>query len=297
MLTVQLISFYHLILHLAIYLFLLDLKDTILQDNDSGGSLTGSAKFVMAESPDQERDYYEVLGVEKGATKQEIHKAFRQKAKKYHPDKNKDKGAQDEFIRIFKAYETLSDEKKRLEYDERSKSSKNQNSFNWHSDNMHDFDINEFFKQYEDQLFRHSQDHFNHHGEASGHHHNSGHHKQAFFHGINLDDLFHDLDEDEFFSSGHGKMFRPHGHNHNEQFHHPHGYGDHHSYDQDTMNDGFGDGASFFGSYLPSQIHDTIHQFQHRQDYNNPNSNGASYSCHTVTKQVNGMIMTQTSCG
>ena len=80
-----------------------------------------STNLVLAHNAAQEQDHYEILGVKKDATKQEIHRAFRQLAKKYHPDKNKDKSATDEFIRIFKAYETLSDENKRKEYDNSAK--------------------------------------------------------------------------------------------------------------------------------------------------------------------------------
>ncbi|MDR1436225.1 MAG: molecular chaperone DnaJ [Puniceicoccales bacterium] len=64
-------------------------------------------------------DYYDLLGVAKGATADEIKKAYRKKALKYHPDKNpNDKGAEEKFKAISRAYEVLGDEKKRATYDQ-----------------------------------------------------------------------------------------------------------------------------------------------------------------------------------
>ena len=64
------------------------------------------------------RDYYEVLGLAKGATPEEIKKAYRKLAIKYHPDKNPgDKEAEEKFKEIAEAYAVLSDEKKKQEYD------------------------------------------------------------------------------------------------------------------------------------------------------------------------------------
>lgn len=66
----------------------------------------------------EKRDYYEVLGVEKNATKDEIKKAYRKKALKYHPDKNPgDKKAEENFKEAAEAYEVLSNDEKRSKYD------------------------------------------------------------------------------------------------------------------------------------------------------------------------------------
>jgi molecular chaperone DnaJ len=64
------------------------------------------------------RDYYEVLGLSKSATEADIKKAYRSLAKKYHPDVNKEKGADEKFKEVQEAYETLSDPQKRSTYDQ-----------------------------------------------------------------------------------------------------------------------------------------------------------------------------------
>ncbi|QWU05708.1 molecular chaperone DnaJ [Heyndrickxia coagulans] len=64
------------------------------------------------------RDYYEVLGVAKDASKDEIKKAYRKLSKKYHPDINKAPDAAEKFKEIQEAYEVLSDDQKRAQYDQ-----------------------------------------------------------------------------------------------------------------------------------------------------------------------------------
>lgn len=64
------------------------------------------------------KDYYEVLGLKKGATAAEIKSAFRKLAKKYHPDINKETGSEEKFKEISEAYSVLSDPEKKAQYDQ-----------------------------------------------------------------------------------------------------------------------------------------------------------------------------------
>lgn len=65
-----------------------------------------------------QRDYYEILGVDKNAAQAEIKKAYRKLALKYHPDKSDAEDAEEKFKEINEAYQILSDEKKRQTYDQ-----------------------------------------------------------------------------------------------------------------------------------------------------------------------------------
>lgn len=65
----------------------------------------------------EKRDYYEVLGVKRDSSKDEIKDAYRKLALQYHPDRNKDPGAEDKFKEISEAYAVLSDDQKRQQYD------------------------------------------------------------------------------------------------------------------------------------------------------------------------------------
>lgn len=103
----------------------------------------------------QKRDYYEVLGINKTATQDEIKKAYREKAKKYHPDINHDADAPEKFKEIQEAYECLSDPQKKQLYDQYGHAAFDANGqagFNGQGadfSNMGDFgDLNDIFSQF-----------------------------------------------------------------------------------------------------------------------------------------------------
>src|SRR3954454_796878 len=64
------------------------------------------------------RDYYEVLGVGKDASQEDIKKAYRKMARQYHPDVNKAADAEDKFKEAKDAYDVLSDDQKKAQYDQ-----------------------------------------------------------------------------------------------------------------------------------------------------------------------------------
>ena len=65
-----------------------------------------------------QEDYYKVLGVDRNASDQEISKAYRKLAKKYHPDLNHEPGAEEKYKQVNEAYEVLHDKQKRAQYDQ-----------------------------------------------------------------------------------------------------------------------------------------------------------------------------------
>src|SRR6185312_3972996 len=72
------------------------------------------------------RDYYDVLGLSKSASKDEIRKAYRKLSKMYHPDLNKEADAEEKFKEITEAYEVLSDDTKKSQYDQYGHADPNQ---------------------------------------------------------------------------------------------------------------------------------------------------------------------------
>src|SRR2546422_4440513 len=85
------------------------------------------------------RDYYEVLGVDRNADDEEIKKAYRKQAIKFHPDKNPgDKTAEEEFKALGEAYEVLSDPQKRALYDQYGHQAFDRRSGAWRGGGFHD---------------------------------------------------------------------------------------------------------------------------------------------------------------
>ena len=92
---------------------------------------------------DTKRDYYEVLGVDRTATRDQVKHAYRQLALQFHPDKNKDPGAAAKFRELAEAYAVLSDDTKRKEYDTTGHAGVSER---WSSEDlMRDFQFGDFF--------------------------------------------------------------------------------------------------------------------------------------------------------
>src|SRR4026208_1464115 len=99
------------------------------------------------------RDYYEVLGVAKGATTDEIKKAYRKVAMQYHPDRNPgDKAAEEKFKEAAEAYEILSDTDKKAQYDRYGHAGGGGNGRGGYHGNMEDI-FSQFGDIFGDDLF------------------------------------------------------------------------------------------------------------------------------------------------
>ena len=103
------------------------------------------------------RDYYDILGLAKNSSEDDIKKAYRKLAMKYHPDRNKESGAEDQFKEAKEAYEILSDAEKRATYDSYGHTDPAQNPFahgrtQTHTWNFEDFgDMHHVFEE----IFKH----------------------------------------------------------------------------------------------------------------------------------------------
>ena len=98
------------------------------------------------------KDYYDVLGVDKGASKEEIKKAYKKLAKKFHPDINKEDGASEKFKEINEAASVLGDDQKRQQYDQFGTADANFNGFgdfgNFSGFSGENFDFGDIFDMF-----------------------------------------------------------------------------------------------------------------------------------------------------
>ena len=105
----------------------------------------------------EKRDYYEILGIDKNATADQIQSAYRRLAKKYHPDLNHDPDAPEKFKEVTEAYEVLKDPQKRAQYDQFGHAAFDNNGANGFQQGFNGFgnfsegdfgDINDIFSQF-----------------------------------------------------------------------------------------------------------------------------------------------------
>lgn len=207
------------------------------------------------------KDYYKILGVPRDANDRQIKKAFRKLAVKYHPDKNKAKDAEVKFREVAEAYEVLSDEKKRRQYDQFGSEGMNNDGFNFHQ-GFQSFD--DLFKDFD-------------FGFGNGHNQRGGGGGFKFSFGGGFDDFFDDDDdeddeEDDFF--GGGFKFG--------------GFGD--SFFSD---DSFHSGRHRDDFYSEDNG-DRFHRNVRHSEFKQTQSRGRS--CRTVTRKVGNMVTTFTDC-
>jgi hypothetical protein len=237
------------------------------------------------------KDYYDLLGLDRTATDRQIKKAFRKLALQYHPDKNKEKGAEDKFREIAEAYDVLSDEDKRKKYDTYGHQDDGAQGSQGHGFDGQGFNFQDFFKQFDEQFQSHSghfQDdghgHFQHshfyHGNGQGraNHGHPHHHQQRQDHGFghtfgfDFDSLFNDMDSDElnFIRSGRaGRAASGFGHEAHT----------------------FGGGDSFFGNHFGQGM-----DMSHDMGSFGFASAGSGSNCRTLTKRMENTVMTYTEC-
>ncbi|KAI4899701.1 hypothetical protein NFI96_001078 [Prochilodus magdalenae] len=145
------------------------------------------------------KDYYDILGVPKDATERQIKKAFHKLAMKFHPDKNKSPDAEAKFREAAEAYETLSDEKRRQEYDQLGHGAFSSEGMRGGGQYFHqtfDFNFDDMFRDFDiysqnrhARPKRHFEDHFRAHQQAHSRH------KRHFQGGVGTG-IFEELSDD-----------------------------------------------------------------------------------------------------
>ncbi|XP_049892563.1 dnaJ homolog subfamily B member 9-like [Epinephelus moara] len=215
------------------------------------------SEFILAK-----RDYYDLLGVPRDATDRMIKKAFHKLALKYHPDRNKGSDAEAKFREIAEAYETLSDDKRRREYDQ----------------------------------FGHGPSPGEGHraggGGGGGGDYNFHQHYQSF----NFDDIFKDFDT---FGQQH-HHFHSHSHSHS-QAHQKRHFDSHFQAHRDTMNRQrrqFQQGG-FGGGLFDDMFEDLEKMFSfntHGSRTDGRFHGSGKQHCRTVTQRRGNMVTTFTDC-
>ncbi|XP_060741584.1 dnaJ homolog subfamily B member 9a isoform X1 [Tachysurus vachellii] len=145
------------------------------------------------------KDYYDILGVPKDASERQIKKAFHKLAMKYHPDKNKSPDAEAKFREIAEAYECLSDEKKRREYDrlrQSAFSSEDVKGGHQYFQQSFDFNFEDMFRDFDIYSHnRHARPKRNFEENFRAHQHGHNRHKRHF-QGAFGAGFFEDLSDD-----------------------------------------------------------------------------------------------------
>lgn len=241
---------------------------------------------VLAET----EDFYKLLGVEKTATQHEIKKAFRRLALQYHPDKNSDEGAEEQFKKIVEAYEILSDESQRKKYDQFGHAGK---GFGGFGGGFGNFDFTSFFKQFDEQFSQFAKNMQSKQRDRAEKRRERAEQrkKTGGRFTINLDDLFSDLDFDEF------KSFSKTKKSFSKKYE-----GDQTLDESSTEHHGFGGGDSFFGTHFNAFNTETIMEsFQKGFEqgvnaFKSKTSQFSSQTCRKVTKEIGGTVLTYNKC-
>lgn len=250
--------------------------------------------YISVHIVEAKEDYYKILGVEKTASTSEIKSAFRKLALQYHPDKNKDEDAEEKFKEIAEAYEVLSDEENRKNYDKFG-----HKGSGFGGSGFGNFDFKDFFRQFDEQFAKFSQftDIFeqftkdftncfkrsNSEGQENG---------RNFF-GFNFDNLFSDINLDELKSFSSDMKARADARAEARKARAEEREArrlDRHK---------FGSGDSYFGSHFGGggegglKGEDFLNKFDSENTFK---SRSRSLNCYTVTKTVGKSVINYQKC-
>jgi curved DNA-binding protein CbpA len=229
------------------------------------------------------QDHYKTLGVKRNASIKEIKKAFRKLALKYHPDKNKNKDAQETFMKISKAYEVLSDPKQK-------------EIFDLYGDGEHratdggfkNGDFSQFFEQFERAQNVHRQGQHFHRQNSGGFHHFTFGDSGSFF---DFDGVFGgaDRNEQDIFGSF-GKRTKQNRGGKNGDF----SFG----FDEDIFDDFLGNHHAESSRNTFTQHHNHRRKNMNHHDFNTHKqfSQNRHQRCQKVTQKVGNQIITFTQC-